>query len=202
MHEKNGWIRTAIVAAMLLGGASVAQAQYAQPGYGPPPGYYPPPAGYYRNGLVAGLAIGFGALDASGCDSTCGAGLSLEGNIGGMINPRMAVLFDAWTTIHPIPNTDGDTTNSIFAGALKYWATPIFWLEGGAGLGHTTVSSASAGTLGDSTAFALMGALGIELVQSGPFALDLQGRIARTFHSDADGGAINNFAFLVGFNWY
>ena len=110
-------------------------------------------------------------------------GLALEGHIGGMINPRAALMFDAWTVIHSIPNTDGETTNTIYAGAAQFWLSPIVWLKGGIGLGNTRISSNSVGTITDATALALMGAAGVEIVHSGPFALDLQGRIGHTFYS-------------------
>jgi hypothetical protein len=48
--------------------------------------------------------------------------------------------------------------------------------------------------------FAIMGALGVEVVQSYNFALDLQGRFGHGFYSQ--GGDVNNFAFMVGVNWY
>jgi len=195
-----------IAVAVILGSTSSASAQYygrpryyAQPGY--QPGYYPAP-GYYRNGLVIGVGIGIGGLTADSCGDLCGSGLSLEGHIGGMINPRTALMFDAWTVIHPIPNSDGDTTNTIYAGAAQFWLSPIVWLKGGLGLGNTQISSNSVGTISDATAFALMGAVGVEDVHTGPFALDLQGRIGHTFYSQADGGPITDYAFMVGFNWY
>jgi hypothetical protein len=47
-----------------------------------------------------------------------------------------------------------------------------------------------------------MGGAGVELVQRGPFALDLQGRVGHTFFSNADGGAVTQYAFMIGFNWY
>jgi hypothetical protein len=152
--------------------------------------------------LVLGVGIGVGGLTADACGDLCGAGLALEGHIGGMINPRAALMFDAWTVIHPIPNTDGDTTNTIYAGAAQFWLSPIVWLKGGIGLGNTRISSNSVGTITDATALALMGAAGVEVVHSGPFALDLQGRIGHTFYSNADGGPITDYAFMVGFNWY
>jgi hypothetical protein len=199
------WIVLGIAVAVILGSTSTASAQYyGRPRYyQQPPGYYPPPPGYgYRNGLVLGVGIGVGGLTADSCGDLCGAGLALEGHIGGMINPRAALMFDAWTVIHPIPNTDGDTTNTIYAGAAQFWLSPIVWLKGGIGLGNTRISSNSVGTITDATALALMGAAGVEVVHSGPFALDLQGRIGHTFYSNADGGPITDYAFMVGFNWY
>jgi hypothetical protein len=194
------WAGIAVAALVLCGTASVAHAQYRRGYYQQPgPAYYPASGRY---GLVVGVGVGFGALTADGCGDLCGSGLSLEGHIGGMVNPRMAVLFDAWGVIHPIPNTDGATTNTIYAGALQWWLTPIIWIKGGIGLGNTEISSNSIGTQTDATALALLGGLGVEVVQVGGFALDLQGLLGHTFYSNSDGGPITTYAFMVGFNWY
>ena len=200
MITRSHWVAFAIVAALLCGTVSTANAQY----YGRPRHYYVSPYGgpTYRSGLVIGGGIGFGALSADQCGDLCGGALSLEGHIGGMVDPRLAMMFDAWTTIHPIPGSDGQTTNTLYTGALQFWPMPMLWLKGGVGLGNTQISSNSVGTLTDATGFAILGAVGVEIVQSGWFALDLQGRLGHTFYAQADGGPITNFAFMVGFNWY
>jgi hypothetical protein len=183
----------------ILAGASTASAQYGPP---PPRGYYVAPAPYYRGGLVFGVAVGAGIISASDCGDFCGGGFAGELHIGSMVNRRTAIEFDGWTNIHPIANSDGQTINTIFAGALQYWLNDIFWLKGGIGLGRTQITSDSQGTLTDATGFAVMAAVGVEVVQFANFALDLQARFGHTFYSEADGGDIDNFAFMVGFNWY
>jgi hypothetical protein len=189
--------------ALALGSSSVAHAQYApRPYYAPPPppGYYPPaPAG--RSGLVAGVSLGFGGLSADQCGSDCGGGFSLEGHLGGMIDPRLALMFDGWAVFHSNSDQASTTTSAIYSGALQLWITPMVWIKGGLGIGDTHISDAL-GRLGQATAFALMGAVGVELVRTGPFVLDLQGRLGHSFFSDADGGAVTNYAFLLGFNYY
>jgi hypothetical protein len=193
------WIVLGLAAAVLLGSSSKASAQYyGRPRYyAPAPAYYPPSA--YRSGLVLGGSIGFGGLTAEACD-ICGSGLSLEGHIGGMLNPQAALMLDVWTVIHPVDNIS-DTTSTLYTGALQFWLTPILWLKGGLGLGNTTFGNNIDGFTG-ATAFAIMGGAGVELVQRGPFALDLQGRVGHTFFSNADGGAVTQYAFMIGFNWY
>jgi hypothetical protein len=119
-----------------------------------------------------------------------------------MINPRLALMFDAWTVIHPVNSFNGTTTDTIYAGALQAWASPIVWFKGGIGLGNTTVSNPVENSIRGATATALMGAIGVELLQNGPFALDLQGRVGHTFFSSADGGAMTDYALMIGFNWY
>jgi hypothetical protein len=192
-------ITAAAVFAVVLGSSSAAQAQYGRPRYYTQPGYYP--GAYYRTGLVAGVGLGFGGITAEQCGGDCGGGLSLEGHIGGMVNPRMAVMFDAWAVFHRNTAYDTTTTSGVYTGALQLWVTPILWLKGGLGLGSTSRSDFF-GTIGSSTGFAMMGGLGVELVNTGPFALDLQGRIGHSFFSNNDGGGVTDYAFMVGFNWY
>jgi hypothetical protein len=179
--------------------ASPAHAQRRGGYWAPPPPYYPR---FEREGLVLGFGLGVGLVSASDCGDLCGAAFAGEVHIGGMLNPRTALMFDGWTNIHPIPNTDGQTTSTILAGALQFWLNDIFWLKGGLGLGNTQVTSSSAGTIGDATGFAIMGAGGVELVHYWTFALDLQLRLAHTFHPASEGGSVDDVAFMVGFNWY
>jgi hypothetical protein len=196
-----------------------AQAQYAPPPqygsppppYGaPPPPYYPPPPppqyGVYRAGLTLGFGLGAGAVLASNCGDICGAAGAGEFHIGVMLNPRMAVMGDFWLNIHPwsIDGVSGQTLHSISTAAIQYWATPQLWIKGGAGLGRMQIRSDDyygySYAIGDETGFAVMAAGGFEIMQAPNFALDLQLRFGHGFYSG--GGDVNNFAFMVGFNWY
>src|SRR6185369_13049751 len=115
-------------AAVLLGTLSVAHAQYRQapPGYGPPPGYYPPPPPsryVYRSGLVIGGSLGVGGIASSNnCGGDCGAAFAIEGHIGGMLNPRFALMGDFWLNAHsnPDPGVDSTTYQSINTFAGQY----------------------------------------------------------------------------------
>jgi hypothetical protein len=189
----------AAVFALALGSSSTAHAQYGRPRYYAAPGYYPSPA--YRSGIVAGLSLGYGALTADQCGNDCGGGFSLEGHIGGMVDQQVALMFDAWAVFHRNPDFASTTTSGIYTGAVQFWMTPIVWLKGGAGVGNTNISDIR-GRLTDASAFALMGAVGVELVHATTFGLDVQGRFGHTFFSDADGGPVTNYAFMVGFTFY
>jgi len=186
-----------IMATTLLAGASSAQAQY---GYPPPP----PPQGFYRSGLVLGFGVGGGSISADNCGDVCGGGFSGEFHIGGMINPRLALMGDFWGVFHPwdFGGYSATTAHSISSFALQYWVTPIVWLKGGMGIGRMQLIDESSGgvTFGDETGFALMGGAGVEVVQIGNFALDLQLRLGHGFYSE--GGDVNSVAFMVGLNWY
>jgi hypothetical protein len=191
--------KVGIVLALLIGSVSVAHAQYPPP-YGPPPGYYGP-RGVYRNGLVIGFGAGIGGISASDCGDVCGVVGSGEFHIGGMLNPRLALVADFWANLRNSASIDATVWNGIYTGALQYWLTDMFWLKGGMGLGHMQLTdNASSVAFGDEWGFALMGAGGVEVMQSPNFALDLQARLGHGFFSQ--GGDVNSFAFMVGLNWY
>ena len=179
---------------------SAAEAQY---GYPPPP---PQPRGVYRSGLTFGGALGLGIIDGPNCTTVCGGGFMFEGHLGGMLNPRLALVGDGWVGARYFTDPalgNGSTYNSIWTIALQYWVTDIVWLKGGIGFANLTISDENDPNV--SIAFdnesggAVMGAAGIEVVQSYNWALDLQIRAGHAFY---DGGDLNNLAFMVGFNWY
>src|SRR5579863_5459582 len=201
-----------IIVCTVLGSVSVAQAQGYPPPYYPPPPPPPPPHGVFRAGLVWGFAVGLGDVGMSNCGSTCGGAFAIEGHIGGMISPRAALMFEGWGADHPYSTggSDFETINTFWTGAAQFWLNDNFWIKGGAGVavlrltedvndiyGNTVVAET------DFTGFALFGAAGIELLQSYNFALDIQGRIGNGFYSNS-GTSFNvqNYALMVGFNWY
>jgi hypothetical protein len=177
-----------------FGSLSAAHAQYGapRPYYAPPP----PPRGVYRSGLVIGFGIGGGSILADQC-SNCGAGGAFEGHIGGMVNPRLAVVGELWGLGRPTDS--GTLTHVIYGAALQYWVADIVWLKGGLGGGTISFQDSVTLTTVSESALALSGAIGVELVQSYNFALDLQFRAAHTF---VTAGGADNIALLVGFNWY
>ncbi len=190
---------TVCFAALVVGAtASPATAQYAQQpaGYGYPPP--PPPARVYRQGLTFGLGIGLGAFTADNCGDACGVGLAFEGHIGGMLTPQFALMFDAFPVVHTV-NSDTTTTNTAYTVAGQIFLNDLVWLKGGLGIAHFTESSNAFGDATDTGTAVLFGG-GVEVYQSGPFAIDLQLRIEHSFYSTAKD--MNEGAFLVGFNWY
>jgi hypothetical protein len=198
------WLAIATLAAtLLLAGRAEAQ------GYGP--GYYPgapppPPRGIIRSGLVFGFGIGLGAISFTDCDD-CEVlgGLGLEGHIGGMIAPNLALLFDAAVVVHPLDDGRGGTSSlaSItYMGVLRGWVSRIFWLQGGLGGGYMSLGD-EYGTIATSEmGFGVLLGAGIELVQSTSFALDLQLRISASRYDYGDGVGVANTVLQVGLNWY
>jgi hypothetical protein len=175
-----------------LASLSAAQAQYApRPYYAPPP-----PRGVYRGGLVIGFAVGGGSIIADNCFN-CGGGGALEGHIGAMINPRLALMGELWGIGRP--TSDGTLSHVLYGVALQYWAADILWIKGSLGGGTVSFDEAQTGATFSENALALGGAVGVELIQAYNFAFDLQFRVAHTFVSD---GGASNIALLAGFNWY
>jgi hypothetical protein len=201
MYEKKTLrLGVAIIALVLLGTISAAN---AQPRNYPPPGYYPPPPprGMYRQGLVLGFGLGGGAISASGCDDgSCGGAFALAFDIGGMLNPQTALVFDGFINFHGIPQTDIVAINEIYTAALQFFVTDILWIKGGAGFGNYQQTSDSVGRIGSDSGFAVLAAGGVELVQSYNFALDIQLRLGHAFYSTAKD--MTNFGLLIGVNWY
>jgi Outer membrane protein beta-barrel domain len=203
IREKNILLGFGVAAVLLLGSVSVAQAQYGAPppNYGYPPPPPPPRRGMYRDGLVLGVSLGLGNISAANCGDICGVGGALEFHIGGMLNPRLALMGDFMFNAHSIPNSDGTLVHSVYTIALQYWVTDIIWLKGGLGGGNIQIQSQTSNLVyTDESGFAFMGAAGIEILQSSNFALDLQLRVGHGFYN-VDGDATST-SFLIGVNWY
>jgi hypothetical protein len=198
------WI--AIVFA-IVGVAAAAAPAHAQ-GYGP--GYYagppPPPRGVVRSGFIAGVAIGGGAFGIVDCDDCEGTGaLSLRGHLGGMLAPNLALMFDLESASGPFGD-DAVITQTTAMGVLRVWLGRIFYLQGGLGLAWLRLSTEGGGLAITSEAGgAIMGGLGVELMQRPSFTIDLSLRLigSRYGGDDEDGGfGVGGGTLLVGFNWY
>jgi hypothetical protein len=213
----------ATILAIGLCAAAPARAQVAPPpppGYGPPPGYppqgYGPPPRYPdRRGFVIGFSLGGGSFEVNcesvGCTQFFGIGdRRFEGgsftfHIGGMVNETMAILFDAWGVAHS-PNSRRTLTHNIGDIALRWFPHRLLWLQGGVGWAnfnlHTddcTSTQDCTERVGD-TGFALVGGVGLELVQGRHFVLDVALRVAAGGYGE--GGSVNMTALQLGLNWY
>jgi hypothetical protein len=211
-HRNNLIVGLAVVLLTVLGSVSVAEAQgYPPPYYPPPPPPPPPPRGVYRAGLVFGFAGGVGGIASSNCGDACGVAGVGEAHLGGMISPRAALMFEIWGADHPWSSggSSFETINTFFTGAAQYWVNDIIWIKGGLGLAElredfsVPYASYYRSTASDTTGFALFGAAGIEVLQSYNFALDIQLRIGNGFYSsNGSSFSAQNYALMVGFNWY
>lgn len=208
-HRKNLIVGLGVVLLTVLGSVSIAEAQGYPPPYYPPPPPPPPPHGVYRGGLVFGFSGGVGGIHYNNCGDGCGVAGLLEGHIGGMINPRTALMLEIWGGDHPFSYAGNsyETINSFFTGAAQYWVNDIVWIKGGLGVAELRQTVNDYGgygyTTSDITGFALFGAAGVEVLQSYNFALDIQLRIGNGFYSDSGVSfSVQNYGVMVGFNWY
>jgi hypothetical protein len=180
-----------------FGSLSAAQAQYA------PRPYYAPPAphGVYRSGLTFGGSLGLGAISSDGCGPYCGGAFFFEGHIGGMLNPRLALMGDFWGAAHHWDDGygTGTTYQGLYTLAVQYWATDFFWVKGGAGFAQLNFGYDGVNNP-DENGPGIMAAAGFEVVQAYNFALDLQLRLGHGFYDT--GPDVNEVAFMVGVNWY
>lgn len=155
-----------------------------------------------RSGVTFGVGLGLGHLSCAGdgCDGVNeAAGIDLH--VGGMVNPSLALMVDVWGIAH---RDDRVTlSQTIITGAVRFWPAPRLWLSGGIGLARAQfdydgdlidVQDTSDAVLG------FMGAIGLELLASSSFALDVALR-AGTGIYDED-VRIRNVAITVGANWY
>jgi len=192
----------------------------ADPGYGAPPAPAPslelPGGFFYRRGLAIGFGLGVGNMSFDSGPIECidceadPAAVGFDFHIGGMLNPRMALLFEVWATTKQI-DYYGTTffSQAMMMGALQYWLTPQLWLKGGLGL--STLSYSIDGEDVDvecgqpdgepCTGGAIMGAVGYEVLSSRNFAIDLQLRFGSgSYEGISD--QVNAITFGADLNWY
>jgi hypothetical protein len=208
-------IKSLLVLAILAApGLAAAQGYYGGgpgggPGYGPPP----VPGGFHnREGRLAwGFSLGLGYMNengdrvsCTGCDSTPVTG-EVDFHIGGMINPRLAILFELQGNVQQIAldaNNDATLTQTLVMGAVQYWVTPQLWLKGGLGVAHLDVNDNVSGeTIPQADGLGLMGGIGYELLSARNFAVDLQGRLTEGSYNGAS-DHITSGTIGVGLNWY
>lgn len=201
------------LATIVLGTASVAQAQYGAPppyapppryaGYPPPPPPPPPPMGIYRSGFNLGASLGLGGINAEACGDLCGFASALEFHLGFMLNPRLAIVGDVWFNNHGIPGSDSSTTHTLFVAALQYWATDKLWLKGGLGGATMRISDDYSGfTYNDASSWGITAAGGFEFLQVNNLAFDAQLRYGHGFYGNNLGGDVNVWAIMIGVSWY
>jgi hypothetical protein len=154
-----------------------------------------------RNGLLIGFGVGLGTIEAECAD--CGDVLEaggLEFRVGTMMRPGLALLLDVWGMGHTEDRVT--LTHVIATGALRWWAAPRFWLQGGVGFARAGWAyDAAIVTVRDETeaAPAVMVGAGYEIAASRRFTIDLTVRAGTGFYEEARG---HNLAVGAGFTWY
>ena len=193
---------------------SLAFAQY----YSAPPPSSQHPGGFHNRAgrMIFGGSIGLGGMEDSGQDIECSncssASGQIAGHLGGFIGPRLALMGELQANFQTLESDrfTGDTTG-LTQGALmlaaQYWVTPQLWLKGGIGFASLQVDRSyyGDGIVDESTipenGFALMGAVGFELLSARFFSLDLQGRLLNGSYDEA-GYNITAASIGLGLNWF
>ena len=176
----------------------------------PPPGQPGPVYGYgagpysHHRGFMIGFGLGFGSQVAScdNCDAESGFGFDF--NIGGFINPRVAIMYDASgvMSFHTFAGIDFQLTNSVNTVSARYWVAPAAWIQGGAGFGRMILTGDNIDAIESESAAALTVAAGYEVSQSRSMSIDVRLRIGHVFYDDTVFGDITNVSLSAGFSWH
>ena len=141
-----------------------------------------------------GGSLGLGIIDGPNCAPLCGGAGMVAGHIGGMLNPRLALMGDFWGLAPPLQRrltARHDLPQHLDDRRCSTGSTDIVWLKGGHRLRPLQLEyDGESVAFDDESGLAIMGAAGVEVVQSYNFALDLQVRAGHGFY---DGGDVNNF---------
>lgn len=203
-----------VMAAVISFCSLVPAVASAQPGTDPSEGsgYYEGsssgPAIPFRRGLTLGFGFGIGDMSADSgpidcfdCSYNPLAG-AFDFHIGGMINPRLALLFELWGAVKTLDaNGSESLVQTMAMVAAQYWMGPRLWLKGGLGAAHLSYSYADGYSDPIDDGVAVMGAVGYEILIGSQFALDLQLRLGSGAY-EGIAEQINAGTVGVGFNWY
>ncbi len=155
-----------------------------------------------RDGLAIGVELGGGHMECEGegCDGVTEAG-ELGLNVGVMLTPNLAIMADGWLMGHTEDRLT--LTHAMATVGPQLWIGP-FWVRGGVGVARASFNyDAGIIDIGDKTETvpAAMAALGVEVISTKDFALDVRLRGGTGFFNDGD-TEVRNLSLGVGANWY
>ena len=163
--------------------------------------------------MALGFSIGLGGMQVGDTDVDCATcdyqpvAAEVDFHIGGMLQPRLALLFEIQGNAQTIDDQGPYGTTSLVQGtamaAAQYWLTPQLWLKGGIGaasLQYSYDQSSAPNEEVDEGAALMIGA-GYELLSAQNFAIDLQGRLITAEYKGLDQN-LTAGTIGVGFNWY
>jgi uncharacterized membrane protein YtjA (UPF0391 family) len=158
---------------------------------------------WFRHGLTLGGGLGIGHISCDGedCDGANGAA-GLDLHIGSMLAPNLGLVLDVWAMSHDDQDY-GTFTHAIVTGALRFWLAKPLWIQGGIGVAQASYDYEDDVVDYESTSDtvpAVMGAIGLELLSSRSFALELALRAGTGFfENDVE---VRNVSLGVGVSWY
>jgi hypothetical protein len=181
-----------VLAFLLVPGVAAAQGYYGGSG----PGYYNQPSqipgGFHdRTGRIKwGGSFGLGFMDDRGSNITACVNcnynplaIQLDGHIGGMLSPRLALMGEFQLnaqTIYADYWGDSFLNQTALMVAIQYWVSPQLWVKGGIGFAHLLITNPDyRDDIDIGSGSALMGAIGYEIMSAPNFAVDLQGRLIK-----------------------
>jgi hypothetical protein len=143
--------------------------------------------------------------DDSGASDVSYDGLAFNLALGGLINPRLGIGVEIW-------GVSSDQTDDIgqqytiyqrnIGPILRWWASPRWWLQGGAGTARagSSASGASDSVPGVSVQFAG----GWEALSAPTWAIDFAARLTLTGYHDTGGPSLSSsdFALTGSFAWF
>ncbi len=143
-----------------------------------------------------------GEFNCNGCEPVA---VSLDLHAGKMLNPKLALQAELWIQVQSLDaNQYASISQTMFMLAGQYWVHPRVWLKGG--LGITSLGySYDDGFVEESESLdsgtAMMGAVGVELMRSRNFGLDLQLRTGVGVYRDRE-ERVSATTLNIGVNWY
>ena len=149
-----------------------------------------------RGGFFGGGGVGAGWIQSGNFDNL--AGLSAGFHAGWMFGERWGLVADGAAVLHPLTASSPQVTSGIGGIGARFFAGERVWIQvviGSGGL-DTLLSSLS---VERNNSAAVMGALGVEVLQGDSFVLDLSAR-AGTFEDE--NGSVTNLSLQVRVNWY
>ncbi len=164
-------VRAGLAAGLIVASAAPALADTASvTRYGEPA----------RNGLVLGAAIAGGNMGCQTDDGDdCGDGAHAAGGFsvhaGAMVNPRVAILGEAWGMAHT--HDDLTATQVIATANVRGWVAPRLWLQAGLGVARSKLSFDAGPIMASDTSSVVPAAavaVGLELIQTASFGLDVE----------------------------
>jgi hypothetical protein len=160
-----------------------------------------------EGGLLGGFDAGFGEMSLD-CADSCGGSIDHAGaaglHIGWRLDPRLAVLYDAWVLVHPDESAFGRVlaVQTMHVAALQGWVAPRLWIRGGPGVAHLLLRIGEIGTRNDVVP-ALAAAVGYEALRRERMVLDVALRLGAGFfdEDEGQGQAVYSLSLGAGLSW-
>lgn len=141
-----------------------------------------------RVGLELGGGLQAGNLfcdsqDQNHCNGVTAAG-GVDLQAAWFTSPALGLVVDLWSMAH----TENDFTIAQYINTigLKWRLAPVLYVQGGVGAAHATLSYGNAIAARTDDAFAVMGAIGLDVLRGRRFALSIELRGGTGFYGDAN----------------